>query len=192
METMYETQNYVAPHAQHTHKEAVMSSQQLAKKQELESALPAKTGEEKITTRFGKVVINHDNPLVIAKGMLGMSERKRYCITDFPVEKFSRFKLLQSLGDYDLSFIMMPLPIDNHLIALEDITSSALDLGIQMSDLEMMLVVSVHRDMNKVALSANVRAPLFINTSTRTAEQLVLRNNIYEVRHMMDSKQLMQ
>lgn len=165
-----------------------MSSQQLAKK----SDETPKTGSEVINTRFGKVTINHDNPLMIPKGMLGMNERKRYCITEFPVSKFARFKLLQSLADYNLSFIMMPLPIENDIIAKADIEAGAQDLGIDMDDLELMLVVSVHRDMNKVALSVNARAPLFMDKSAGTAEQLVLRNSAYQVRHMLDSKQLMQ
>ena len=182
---MYDTQQYAMPEAP---KEAVMSSQQLAQKE----SKPLKSGMETITTRFGKVTIDHDHPLNIPKGMLGMNERKRYYITDFPVNKFGRFKLLQSLSDYDLSFIMMPLPIENQIIAKADIEAGAKDLRIDMAHLKLMLVVSVHRDTNKVALSINARAPLFIDTSSRSAEQLVLRNSAYQVRYMLDSKELMQ
>lgn len=170
--------------ATHVTGETIMSTS-LAQQEEKPVKIMQKSGEEVIDTRFGKVTISHDKPIQFAKGMLGMSNKKRYCLTVFPVKKFARFKLLQSLDDITLSFITLPVEPDNIIIAREDILTTARDLGIAEEDLSLLLVVSVHRDLDNVRLSVNARAPIFIDVNARTAEQIVLRSNDYQVRHMI-------
>ncbi len=161
-------------------------SQQLAEHQEDEAPVKTvKTGTEEIDTRFGKVTISHDRPVSFPKGMLGMADMRSYCLTEFPVEKFARFRLLQSLDDYNLSFITLPLAVKNTIIDEHDVKETAKDLGIATEHLSLLLVVSVHRDVNQVRLSVNARAPVFVDSNARVAEQIVLRNNKYHVRHML-------
>ena len=146
-----------------------------------------KSGSEVIETRFGKVKISYDNPIVFGKGILGMPDKSNFCVVDFPVEKFSQFKLLQSLDDNELSFIALPIDIENQFIDRQDIEDSCSDLGISLSNLAVLLIVSVHREVNNVRLSANSRAPIFIDSANHTAEQYVLRNNKYVVRHAIST-----
>ncbi len=138
-----------------------------------------------IDTRFGKVKINRDNPIVFSKGLLGMPDKTQFCLVDFPVEKFAQFKLLQSLDDNALSFITLPIDIDNPIIDRGDIESGCTELGFEVDDTAILLIVSVHRELKHVKLSANARAPLFMNAPKRLAEQYVLHNNKYVVRHMI-------
>ncbi len=142
-------------------------------------------GEEIIATRFGKIAIKRDNPIHFSKGLLGMPDKTSYCLLEFPVEKFAQFKLLQSLDDNELSFITLPLDTDNPIIERKDIESACRDLNFNVEDTVILLVVSVHREMSGVRLSANARAPLFMEANSRKAEQYVLHNNKYEVRHMI-------
>lgn len=183
---MYKSQQYAAGSV---NKEAIVS-QQLAEKQDAGAEATVKTGTEDIDTRFGKVTISHDNPIAFPKGMLGMADMRSYCLLKFPVEKFARFKMLQSLDDYNLSFITLPIQVNNEIIAANDLQEAANDLGIKMQDLSLLLVVSVHRDVDHVKLSVNARAPIFIDVRKRTAEQIVLRNSNYQVRHMVGGETL--
>lgn len=138
-----------------------------------------------VETRFGKIRVRTDHPVVFTKGLLGMPEKRNFCLTQFPVEKFSQFKLLQSLDDNDLSFITLPVDFDNDIITRSDLEEGCKDLAMTPAQISLLLIVSVHRDVDQVRLSVNARAPLFIDVEKRVAEQYVLRNNNYLVRHML-------
>ena len=140
-----------------------------------------------ITTRFGDVTITVDNPITIGKGMLGFPDQSRFCLVNFPVQKFQQFKLLQSLEDEALSFITLPLDVDNQIISRPDIEEVCNELSLPINDLAILLIVSVHRDQDLVRLSVNARAPIFVNTPERSAEQCVMRNNSYMVRHFISA-----
>ena len=145
----------------------------------------ASTKSDVVQTRFGEIHIRRDNPIVFAKGLLGMPDKSSFCLVNFPLEKFPQFKLLQSLDDDELSFIVLPVETDNTIIDREDIEAGCKDLGFAVDDTALLLIVSVHRELRQVRLSVNARAPLFMHANKRKAEQYVLHNNKYVVRHMI-------
>ncbi len=149
-------------------------------------AMPKDANEtEVVDTRFGKVTVYRKNPVVFPNGLLGMPDKFEFCLTKFPSEKLARFKLLQSLDDLELSFITLPVEMDNAIIDKADIQTACKDLEIKADDLSMLLIVTVHRTSNAVRLSVNARAPIFINTPRRIATQYVFHNNKYQIQHMI-------
>jgi flagellar assembly factor FliW len=140
---------------------------------------------ETITNRFGEVTIYRNNPIIFPTGMLGISDKVQFCLTHFPNEKLARFKLLQSLEDDNLAFITLPLDIHNsNLIAKEDVLKAAKDQNIDPDALGVLLVVSVHRDVaGTMKLTANLRAPILIDTIRRVAHQHVFSSSKYEIRY---------
>ncbi len=166
-----------------TDKSAYLAGQ-FASSSDLDAAEQA-SQDDFIETRFGRVQVRRDKPVVFPKGMLGIPGRCHYALLEFPLKKFADFKLLQSLEDDDLSFITLPLDVDNPIIDRADLENACKELGFPLEDTAILLVVSVHREMENVRLSANARAPLFVNAPRRLAEQYVLHNNKYLVRHMI-------
>lgn len=140
---------------------------------------------EVMDTRFGRVTIHRKHPLVFPNGLLGMPDKFEYCLTNFPSEKLSRFKLLQSLNDNELSFITLPVDVDNNIVERRDIDIACRDLEMKVDDLTMLLIVTVHRAGSNVRLSVNARAPIFIDTPRRVASQYVFHNNKYQIQHMI-------
>lgn len=138
-------------------------------------------GEELIDTRFGKIAIRRDHPINFPRGLLGMPDKNHFCLLEFPVKKFAQFRLLQSLEDTALSFIVLPLEIDNPILERDDVVKGCKDLDIPERDLAMLLIVSVHRGANEVRLSVNARAPLLIDANRKEATQYVFQNNKYQV-----------
>jgi flagellar assembly factor FliW len=145
----------------------------------------SETAREEVDTRFGKVTITRDNPIMFPSGMLGMPEKNSYCLTAFPSQKFERFKLLQSLDDESLGFVTLPLEPDNGIIARDDIAQAAKDLKISQEHLALLLIVSVHRETEGVRLSVNARAPILMDAVKRSAHQYVFASNKYQIRHMI-------
>lgn len=153
------------------------------------AAMAAKEGApaavEQVDTRFGKVTISRANPIIFPSGLLGMPDKVEYALTGFPSEKFERFKLLQSLDDLSLSFITLPVEVNNGIIAREDLMQAAGDLAIPEEHLGVLLIVSVHREVNGVRLSVNARAPVLMHATKRAAYQYVFASSKYNIRHMI-------
>lgn len=141
-----------------------------------------------IDTRFGEVEVPTDNPIVFPQGLLGIAGNFEYALTDLPSEQLARFKLLQSLNDHSVSFITLPIALDNPMIERSDIEKAANDVGVKdMDNLVVMLVVSVHRSPNAdIKLSANTRAPLLVYIPTRAAVQYVFQNSKYKVQELLN------
>lgn len=147
--------------------------------------VPSEQAGEVIDTRFGKVTVYRTNPLVFPNGVLGIPDKFEYCLTQFPSEKLARFKLLQSLDDAELSFITLPVDIDNMIVERKDVDTACRDMALDPSNVTLLFVVTVHRAGAQVRLSVNARAPIFIDTPRRVATQYVFHNSKYEIQHMI-------
>ncbi|TAE80636.1 MAG: hypothetical protein EAY76_05995 [Alphaproteobacteria bacterium] len=150
-------------------------------------ALPyaERTGIVEIESRFGAVALDYTKPLLFAKGILGMPENQRYCLIPYPSKRFAHFRLLHCLDDDTLGFITLPFAQHNLIIAHADLMEAMNAVNMIPEYTSLLLVVNVYREMNSVRMSVNARAPILIDQRTRHAEQYVLRNNAYLVRHML-------
>jgi flagellar assembly factor FliW len=136
---------------------------------------------EVVDTRFGKIPLQRHNPIIFPRGLLGMPDRFHFFLTEFPSAHMSRFKLLQSLDDYSLSFITLPIGLQNDLVLAEDITAACREMEIEIEHLALLLIVSVQRAPGRVTLTVNARAPIFINSNMRLATQHVFQSDKYQV-----------
>jgi flagellar assembly factor FliW len=148
--------------------------------QDVSSGLPAT-----IKSRFGEIAMDGAKILSFPRGLLGMPDRFQFVLTNFPSDKMAQFKLLQSTEDEALSFITLPLELDNPIIARHDIQLACRDLGIDEQDLAVLLIVSVHRTPDQVKLSVNARAPLLVDAQRRLGVQHVFSSDDYKVQHML-------
>ena len=147
---------------------------------------PAETGAMlTIKTRFGEISVDTNKVVSFPRGLLGMPDKSRYALANFPSAKMAQFKLLQSLDDHTLSFITLPVDVQNSIIAVQDIRAAAADLQIKEDHLALLLIVSVHRSPDAVKLSVNARAPLFIDAERKIGIQHVFQSDTYKVQHML-------
>jgi len=150
-----------------------------------ESAFLNSGEPEIIDTRFGKIMLRRDKPISFPRGLLGMPDKFHFFLTEFPSEKLNRFKLLQCLDDYKLSFITLPLDLQNGILTAEDLAVASREVGILPENLAILLIVSVHRNPEKVTLSVNARAPVLIDSAARVAVQHVFQSDKYKVQHII-------
>lgn len=141
---------------------------------------------EVIDTRFGPVTVQKSSPIVFPNGILGMPDKYHFCLTEFPSEKLrQQFKLLQSLDDYSLSFITLPVDLKNAILSEEDLQRACKEMELNVQDAAILLVVSVHRGQQSVQLSVNARAPILIDAPRRLAVQYVFQSDKYKVQHLI-------
>lgn len=140
---------------------------------------------EVINSRFGEIMVDIERAVAFPNGLLGMPDKNHFVIANFNNQKMQQFNILQSLDDLNLSFIVLPLEINNNIIETADIHGAADDLLINYDDLLVLLVVSVHRSPSKVRMSVNARAPLFIDVKRKFGTQYVLQDTSYKVQQML-------
>ncbi len=139
----------------------------------------------KIRSRFGEVAIHLENAIFFPQGLLGLPDNLHFGLTEIPKENMGQFKLLQCLNDHDLSFVVLPLDIDNILIDKEDIQDCCRQVNIAEENLAILLIISVQRSPDGVRITANVRAPILIDVQDRAAIQFVFSNSKYNICHPM-------
>lgn len=140
---------------------------------------------ETIASRFGDITVDTSKALLFPRGLLGMPDGANFVLANFPNPKMQQFMLLQSLDQKNLSFITLPLEINNAIIASNDLKMACRDLQIDEAQLALLLIVSVHRGVSDVKLSVNARAPLFIDAERRIGAQYVFQHDTYKVQHML-------
>lgn len=136
-------------------------------------------------SRFGEVMIDISKAITFPRGLLGMPDRHLYALAEFPSTNMQQFKLLQSLDDSTLSFITLPIEVQGGFVEEQDILQVANNLGIALSDLAVLLIVSVHRTPEGTRISVNTRAPIFIDAATRKGVQFVFHNDKYKVQQYL-------
>jgi len=140
---------------------------------------------EVIKSRFGDITVSLDKALMFPRGLLGMPDKARFALAGFPNPKMQQFMLMQSLDDAELAFIVLPLEMENKIVAASDIKAAARDLQIDESNLAVLLIVSVHRGLEQVKLSVNARAPLLVDVDRRIGVQYVFSQDTYKVQYML-------
>lgn len=149
------------------------------------NAMVDRPSSQELETRFGKVTIYPQQPLVFPNGLLGMSDKNQFSLTTLPSEKMARFKLLQSLDDHALAFLVLPVELNNSIAERADIEAAARDLSIPLDQLGLYFVVSVHREASGIKLSVNARAPILVHHVKRVATQHVFHHTKYQIRHAL-------
>lgn len=140
---------------------------------------------ETIQSRFGEIAVDITRAISFPRGLLGMPDKAHFVVTNFNSSKMEQFKLLQSLDEQQLSFITLPVDLNNNIISAADIRAASEELQIQAEDLVVLLIVSVHRSPDSVKLSVNSRAPLFLDVKQKFGVQYVFQNDAYKVQHML-------
>ncbi len=138
-----------------------------------------------IETRFGVMRFDREQAIYMPRGIMGFSDKKSFGLALLPDPRMGNFMLLQSLTDPNLSFLLMPLAPDDTMIDRADIDSVRDALSILPEDLAVSIVVTIRNVDGAAQVSLNLRAPIFIDISNRSAWQHVLSNGGYPIRYTL-------
>jgi len=141
-----------------------------------------------IESRFGAITVSLENAIYFPQGLLGLPENLHFVLTDIPVKNMGQFKLLQCLNDHSLSFVVLPLGVENKFIESKDIEDCCNIMGVKKESALVLLIVSVQRSPESVKITANVRAPVMVDSERKVAGQYVFPNNKYEICQPLSSK----
>lgn len=150
------------------------------------NALVASTRETVvIETRFGEMSFDRDNAIHLPRGLFGYADYHEFGIASLPDPKLEQFKLMQSLTEPTLSFIVAPLNTESGIIDAADIDDASERLSIARADTAVLLIVATRKIGVESQISVNLRAPIIIDTKSQNGWQYVLNNSRYPVRHLL-------
>lgn len=134
--------------------------------------------------RFGEVRVLPSKALFFPQGILGFEEAKGFALTEFSSPKMNEhFRLLQSLDNASLSFITLPVGIDNSIIEEADILKISEEIGVSAEHILITLIASPAKVDGMMRVSVNAKAPIIIDAENRLACQYVFSHDKYAMKH---------
>jgi flagellar assembly factor FliW len=133
------------------------------------------------TSRFGAVEVADSDIMEFADGLLGFEQLQKFFIVD-PADE-TLILWLQSLDSPDIAFpILEPklFKADYKVrLSANELRSLKID-STKNKDTLVYCILTIPADVT--AMSANLKAPIVINTASRMARQVVLQENEYSVK----------
>ena len=139
-----------------------------------------------IDTRYGTYEVERDKIVSFPKGLIGFGSLLDYAILNMPHEGTERFKLLQSVDEPGIGFYVVPVGLENSGFDPADIERAADQYEFPMKDLAILLIVTARKTDEKVELTANLRAPVLVDTEQCVAYQHVMSDDKYPLRQQLN------
>lgn len=137
------------------------------------------------TSRFGVIEIREDDIITFPEGLLGFNDLRRFILLDDPKDEI--FAWLQSCEEPGIAFpVLEPeLFTVDYSIALSKSDLEALRVTTH-HGLRAFTIVTIPSDPTQ--MTANMKAPVVINVSTKAARQCVLQDNALAIREPIFAK----
>lgn len=137
----------------------------------------------KVNTRlFGEIEVDDSKIITFTTGIMGFEEYKKYTLI-YNADKFGNIKWLQCLDKPDLAFTVidpMDVVAEYNPVVDDEILGQLGEVETD-EDYFILVIVTVPSDLTK--MTANLKAPVIINTKTRKANQIIVNNDDYAVRY---------
>ena len=137
----------------------------------------------KISTSYhGDIEIDNQQTLTFNQGIPGFLEETEFVI--LPLPEVEAFQVLQSIQTKELAFIITD-PFQFFLdydFQLEPQEIEKLQLQ-QAEDAAVYVLLTMSDSVEKI--TANLQAPVIINTKQQLAKQVILMNTAYETKHRL-------
>ena len=136
-----------------------------------------------IENRFGTLRFEPEQMLMLPQGLIGFGQHRRFALGNLPGDGASNtFRLLQSLDEATLSFIVRPTTASDALIAAEDVDLLLETFGISREALVLLHIITIREEAGRISMTLNIKAPVIIDATARTAFQHVIPGDKYPVR----------
>jgi flagellar assembly factor FliW len=133
------------------------------------------------TAYHGNVHIEQPT-LTFQKGLPGFPDQTAFIV--LPLPEADMFHVLQSTHDEEVAFVMTePFQFfPDYDFQLDDATTKQLGLE-NGSDAAVYVILTMNDNVNHI--TANLQAPIIINTKNHQAKQVILNNLAYKTKHAL-------
>jgi flagellar assembly factor FliW len=138
-----------------------------------------------LENRFGTFLVQEEDYLHFHEGLVGFSDYTHFALLPLPnAPAGSPFRLLQSLDDANLTFIIHTATLATTLLKERDALAVAVAFGIHPEQLVISHIATLRSEANAPKLTLNLRAPVFVDVASKTGFQHVLANPEYDLQYV--------
>ncbi|WP_339052378.1 flagellar assembly protein FliW [Candidatus Lariskella endosymbiont of Epinotia ramella] len=122
--------------------------------------------------------------LLIPSGLIGCSGYHSYVLSHVPYRNLANFKVLQSVENSRIAFLVLQLNPFNSVMSVSDIEFIAEVMNVKIINLQVLLVATPQlSEDGKYNITLNTKAPIFVDKSNNIAMQYVLQSSHYNTKH---------
>lgn len=134
------------------------------------------------TGRFGQIKVSESEIITIPSGILGFPDDHEFCLVDSADDTLILW--LQSIRNPHLAFPVLEPKIfkPDYLVRLSGAELRELRLE-SIKSASVYTILTIPEDLT--LMTANLKAPLVINTANRVAKQVILQENDQPIKHAM-------
>lgn len=134
-------------------------------------------------TRFGEVSLREDRLISFPQGVLGFGDCTTFGLSRIPNVDESPMMLLQCITDPEVCFIVADPAALGVEIAEKDHEKALKETGFSATDTQMLVILTLYDNGDSYYMTANTKAPLFIDSAKRVACQHILESRSYSTQH---------
>jgi flagellar assembly factor FliW len=132
------------------------------------------------TTQFGEVSLREDKLISFPEGLLGFGDCTVFGLSAMPSEKDSPFMLLQCVNDPEVVFLVANPKLMGFEYTEEDKSEALEGTDLDAKTTEMLVILRMHKDdAESCYLTANIKAPILIDSEARVGRQHIMTNGEY-------------
>lgn len=135
------------------------------------------------TTRFGEVALREDRLITFPQGLFGFRECTQFGLARLPSLENSPLMLMQCVNQPAIAFLVA----DPHQLGLEltetDRTEALDGTRLSAKDTQFLTILTLYDQGESFYLTANLKAPVLVDSNSRTGIQFILSNKDYSTQH---------
>jgi flagellar assembly factor FliW len=140
------------------------------------------------STKVEQLEYTHKDIFLFKNGICGFKNAKKFIIAPLPQDTPKHYRYLQSTEDESLKLIIMNItvnPKNFSIINAKDLETSLHLKNLELKDVAIFLVTSMHSKLGKNYISVNTVAPIMLNPVSQEGWQVILDSPAYNVQHYL-------
>ncbi|HEX2859741.1 MAG TPA: flagellar assembly protein FliW [Alphaproteobacteria bacterium] len=130
-------------------------------------------------TRFGEVTLREELLVTFPTGLFGFTDCNTFGLAQLPNSGNSALLLLQCVNRPDVAFLVADPAMLGLEISAADRAEALEDTGLSATDTQFVTILTLYDGVDGQYLTANLRAPVMIDTANKLGTQYILGNTAY-------------
>lgn len=144
----------------------------------------ADTGTELVfSTRFGEVRLGKDKLISFPHGLFGFRECTSFGLARLPNVDDSPILLMQCINDPVVAFLVAAPNVLGLKIDAADEAEALAETKMNKTDTQFLSILTLYDNGDSYYLTANLKAPVLIDSNSRTGVQHILSSKAYTTQH---------
>jgi flagellar assembly factor FliW len=149
-----------------------------------EQPMTSDAGEELVfATRFGEVKLRKDRLISFPQGLFGFRECTSFGLTRLPNVDESPILLMQCVNEPSVAFLVADPKVLGLKIEGDDEDEALKGTNMPKTDTQFLSILTLYDNGDSYYLTANLKAPLLVDSNQRMGVQYILTSKNYTTQH---------